>query len=111
MLSFTGIPTIFLQDQAVTESMGRIYQRQNEHLGTTDSMIIRVRRRLIRAAQAYRDADAIPPGVNNPEVYRVRSGWTVLPNGVDWLEGTKELRRAFVERAPEELAAFAPRPK
>jgi phenylpropionate dioxygenase-like ring-hydroxylating dioxygenase large terminal subunit len=109
-LSYTGIPTIFLQDQAVTESMGSIYQRQNEHLGTADSMIIRARQRLIRAAEAYRDRGEIPPGVRNPEIYATRSGWTVLPNGVDWLEGTRELRRAFVERSPEELAANAPRP-
>ena len=110
MLSYTGIPTIFLQDQAVTESMGRIYQRQNEHLGTTDTMIIRTRSRLIRAAEAYRDRGEIPPGVRNPEVYAVRSGWTVLPNGVDWMEGTKELRKAFVERSDDDLATFAPRP-
>ena len=49
---FTGIPTIPLQDQAVTESMGPIYARSNEHLGTTDSMVIRTRRRLIKAAKA-----------------------------------------------------------
>jgi phthalate 4,5-dioxygenase oxygenase subunit len=109
MISYTGIPTIFLQDQAVTESMGRIYQRQNEHLGTTDSMIIRTRQRLIRAAEAYRDRGEIPPGVHNPEVYAVRSGWTVLPNDVDWLEGTRELRRAFVERSAGDLSAYAPR--
>ena len=108
-LSYTGIPTIFLQDQAVTESMGSIYQRQNEHLGTTDAMIIRTRQRLIRAAEAYRDRGEIPPCVHNPAVYAVRSGWTVLPNGVDWLEGTRELRRAFVERSADDLAAHAPR--
>ncbi len=31
--SYTGISGIFLQDQAVTESMGPIYNRSNEHLG------------------------------------------------------------------------------
>jgi hypothetical protein len=110
MLSYTGIPTIFLQDQAVTESMGPIYGRQNEHLGTTDSMIIRTRRRLIRAAKAYRDEAEFPPGVKNPDMYRVRSGWAVLPSSVDWLQGTNELRRAFVERSPDEMQAYAPRP-
>ncbi len=108
MRSYTGIPTIFLQDQAVTESMGRIYRRQNEHLGTTDSMIIRTRRRLIKAAEAYRDQGVVPPGVKNPEIYRVRSGWTVLPNGTDWLQGTAHLREAFVEYSESDLATFAP---
>jgi phenylpropionate dioxygenase-like ring-hydroxylating dioxygenase large terminal subunit len=110
MRSYTGIPTIFLQDQAVTESMGRIYRRQNEHLGTTDSMIIRTRRRLIKAAEAFRDQGVVPPGVNDPEIYRVRSGWTVLPNGVDWLEATKDLRTAFVEFTEEQIAARTPHP-
>jgi phthalate 4,5-dioxygenase oxygenase subunit len=100
-LSYTGIPTIFLQDQAVTESMGPIYQRQNEHLGTSDSMIIRTRERLIRAAEAYRDGGVMPPGVRDPEVYAVRSGWSVLPNGVDWQEATRDLRKAFVDRGAE----------
>ena len=94
--SYTGIPTIFLQDQAVTASMGRVYTRHQEHLGTTDWMIIRTRRRLIRAAEAFRDRGELPQGVDHPEVYRTRTGWTVLPNGVDWLEGTTELRKAFV---------------
>jgi len=49
---FTGINGIGLQDQCVTESMGPIYDRSNERLGTSDSMIIRVRRRLLNAARA-----------------------------------------------------------
>jgi hypothetical protein len=91
--SYSGIPTIFLQDQAMTESMGGVYTRQREHLGTTDLMIIRTRSRLIQAAKALRDAGTTPPGVDNPGVYRTRTGWTVLPNSADWLEGTKDLRK------------------
>jgi len=96
--SYTGIPTIFLQDQAVTASMGRVYTRHQEHLGTTDWMIIRTRRRLIQAAQGFRDHGQLPLGVDHPEVYRTRTGWTVLPNGVDWLAGTADMRRAWVPR-------------
>src|SRR5207245_7518799 len=53
--SFTGIGSIFLQDQAATESMGAIYDRSQEHLGTSDAMIIRTRKRLLDAARALRD--------------------------------------------------------
>src|SRR5262249_9768415 len=77
--SYTGIPSIFLQDQAVTESMGTIYDRTQEHLGTSDAMIIRTRRRLIEAARALRDHGTVPPGAVDPAVYRVRSGGFVLP--------------------------------
>jgi hypothetical protein len=90
--TYTGIPGIFQQDQAVTESMGAIYQRDHEHLGTSDSMIIRTRRRVIRAAQALRDSGTIPPGVDDPEIYRTRSGSVILPRSANWLDATQHAR-------------------
>jgi nitrite reductase/ring-hydroxylating ferredoxin subunit len=92
--SYTGINSIFLQDQAVTESMGDIYDRTSEHLGTSDAMVIRTRKRLIDAAKALRDRGEVPPGVDAPHVYQQRSGGVVLPRGTDWIEATKELRKA-----------------
>jgi phenylpropionate dioxygenase-like ring-hydroxylating dioxygenase large terminal subunit len=94
---WTGIQGIGRQDQAVTSSMGPIYDRSKEHLGTSDAMIIRVRRRLLNAVRALSDTGAPPPGVDDPAAYRIRSGSALLPKGVDWLEATRELRRAFVE--------------
>jgi hypothetical protein len=93
-VSYTGIDAIFLQDQAVTESMGPIYDRTQEQLGSSDQMVIRTRKRLIDAARALRDHGTIPPGVDNPAVYQVRSGGAILPRTANWLEGTRELRRA-----------------
>jgi len=103
--SFTGIAGIHQQDQAVTESMGPIYDRSQEHLGTSDAMVIRTRRRVLNAARALRDSAATPPGVDNPEVYRHRSGGVVLPRDADWLEATKGLRQAFATPAPEKTVA------
>ncbi len=94
---FTGIQGIAMQDAAMTGSMGPIYDRSREHLGSTDAMVIRVRRRLIAAVQAHMRSGAVPPGVDDPEVYRVRSGGVFLPKGADWVEATRELRQAFVE--------------
>jgi phenylpropionate dioxygenase-like ring-hydroxylating dioxygenase large terminal subunit len=99
--NYTGISGIHTQDQAVTESMGAITDRPKEHLGTSDQMVIRSRRRVLNAAKALRDEGVVLPGVDNPEVYRERSGGTFLPRGVDWWEGTKELRKAFTEHPPE----------
>ncbi len=90
--SFTGIRGIHLQDQAITESMGTVYKRWQEHLGTTDAMVIRTRRRMINAAKALRDHGITPPGVDNPRVFRERSGGVLLPRSADWLEATRELR-------------------
>jgi phthalate 4,5-dioxygenase len=94
---FTGINGIAMQDAAVTTSMGPIYDRSREHLGSSDAMVIRVRRRLIAAAQAHERSGAVPPGVDHPEAYRVRSGGAFLAEGADWVEATRELRKAFVD--------------
>ncbi len=90
--SFTGIPTIPLQDQAVTESMGPIYARSNEHLGTSDRMIIAVRRALLDAAKGLRDQGAVHQTVDNAKLYRVRPVEIMLPEQVDWFEATEEHR-------------------
>jgi phthalate 4,5-dioxygenase oxygenase subunit len=91
-VNYTGINGIFQQDQAVTESMGPIYQRDHEHLGTSDAMIIRTRRRAISVAKALRDHGTTPPGVDKPEVYRTRSGSVILPRSTNWLDATEDAR-------------------
>jgi phenylpropionate dioxygenase-like ring-hydroxylating dioxygenase large terminal subunit len=103
--SYTGLPSVFLEDQALTESMGFIYERTQEHLGTTDSMIIRTRRTLIRAAEALRERGELPLGVDQPHVYAQRSGGVILPRNVEWFDATRELRKAFVHHTPEEIQA------
>jgi hypothetical protein len=92
---YSGITGIHLQDQAITESMGPIYDRTQEHLGSSDAMVIRVRRRLIAAARALEADGAVPPGVDQPDAYRQRSGGVILDAGSDWIEATAGLRRAY----------------
>ena len=96
-LSYTGLANVPLEDQAITESMGAIYDRSHEHLGTSDAMVIRTRRRLIGAAKALRDEGTTPPGVDNPELYRIRGGGIILPRTADWQEATRPLREPSVE--------------
>jgi phthalate 4,5-dioxygenase len=90
--SFTGIRGVRQQDKAVAESMGHVMDRTNEHLGTSDSMIIRSRRRMLGAVKAFMNEGATPPGIDQPDLYRHRSGSIILPRGADWLESTKHLR-------------------
>jgi phthalate 4,5-dioxygenase len=93
---YSGISGIHLQDQAITESMGPIFDRTREHLGSSDAMVIRVRRRLIAAARALAEAGTVPPGVDEPEAYRQRSGGVILDSDADWIADTKDLRAAYV---------------
>jgi hypothetical protein len=105
--NYTGISGIHQQDQAVTESMGAIYRRNAEHLGTSDAMIIRTRRRIIRSAVALRTNGAMPPGVDEPRVYRARSGSIILPKGADWQTSTEHLRFPKVEAGMPAITAPA----
>ena len=105
---FTGISGIAMQDAAVTSSMGPIYDRRQEHLGTSDAMVIRVRRRLIAAIRAHMQNGTVPPGVDDPEAYRVRCGGVLLPEGADWVEATRELRTAFVDHKDLDPALNGP---
>ncbi len=92
MESFSGIPFgANPQDTAVQESMGPIFDRSSEHLGTTDAMVIRTRRKLMAAATSFQETDAPPPGVDRPELYRQRSGGVLVPRGVRALEACSDL--------------------
>ncbi|HEY0583622.1 MAG TPA: Rieske 2Fe-2S domain-containing protein [Chloroflexota bacterium] len=95
--SYTGLSTIHLEDQAITESMGPILDRSSEHLGAADTMVIRTRRRLLTAARALAEQGTVPPGAAESSVYRTRAGSVFLPQDADWIEATNHLRAAFVD--------------
>ncbi len=105
--SFTGIPTIRMQDGAMTTSMGKIFDRTKEHLGTTDAAIIKTRQRFLRAARALRADGTPPPGADRPELYRVRSCTAVLPESADWRTALEDWHMA---RTTEISAAQAASP-
>src|SRR5919199_2959209 len=70
-VSFSGMPFIPTQDQAMTEGMGYISDRTQEHLGTTDVAVIHMRRLmldLVRGLEQGKD----PFAATHPELYRVR---------------------------------------
>ncbi len=106
-VGYTGIEGIAMQDAAMTSSMGPILDRSNERLGSTDAAVIRVRRRLLAAIEAY-SRGATPPAVDDPEAYRVRSGGVFLPEEADWVEATRALRRALVEHPELDPAINGP---
>jgi phenylpropionate dioxygenase-like ring-hydroxylating dioxygenase large terminal subunit len=94
--SYTGIESIPVQDQAITESMGPIVDRTKEHLGTSDRMIMLTRRRLMRAATALRDNGVVPDEVDDVERYHnIRAGFAILPKDTDWLDYYNERRAAW----------------
>jgi nitrite reductase/ring-hydroxylating ferredoxin subunit len=76
--NFTGIPVIRTQDTAMTESMGGIVDRSQEHLGTTDVAVIAARRCLINMAHNL-EAGIEPIEALQPDIYNVRAVDMVCP--------------------------------
>jgi phenylpropionate dioxygenase-like ring-hydroxylating dioxygenase large terminal subunit len=83
---FCGIPGFGVQDQAIQESQGSIVDRSKERLGSSDTAIIQVRRRLLDATQALRERGGPVPG-SDPASFLVRSASAVLPPGANWVDG------------------------
>jgi hypothetical protein len=103
--TYTGVPQV-AQDPMAQESMGPLYDRSQEHLGTSDGMMIKARRKLLNAVKAHRDAGAIPPGVDTPHLYRMRSGGAILPAGIDGMQALRPVH-FFESDAPDLPLAVA----
>ncbi len=97
---FVGIPFVGnTQDRAMTELMtddqgNPLYDRTKEHLGSSDAMIVTVRRQLIAAATRLRDHNEVPPNVDDAEMARVRCVTLKLKPGVDWKKDSEEDRKS-----------------
>jgi len=93
-----GVPPIGnLQDRAMTELMSNekgevIYDRSREHLGTLDTMVINVRRQLLKAVKTLRDTGVPPANVHDQSLNRIRHATVVLPKGADWVKITEKIR-------------------
>jgi nitrite reductase/ring-hydroxylating ferredoxin subunit len=87
--NYTGIRGTNEQDQAVVEGMGPIVDRSKEHLGTSDTAIIAMRRKLIRAARDL-EAGIEPVAAANPAAYGVRSCGAVLHRDVPFDQGARD---------------------
>ncbi len=84
-LSFSGIDGVHMQDQAMTESMGAIIDRSEEHLMESDLMVARSRRRLLKAARAFNEDNLPPPGVDSHEAYFTpRGGFCITESADEW---------------------------
>ena len=102
---FLGIYSNPLQDSAVQVTMGAVYDRTRERLGTTDKAIITFRRIMIQAAKLFRDSGELPATVDNPSLYAVRGFAALLPQDMNWVDASLPWRKAFSAGPPAEYAA------
>jgi phthalate 4,5-dioxygenase oxygenase subunit len=86
-----GIPTIHLEDVAITESQGPIADRRRENLTQADEPIIAVRRKLLEAAKALRDHGMPAPCADKASLYAgIRGRSIILPRDIEWSQHVKE---------------------
>jgi phthalate 4,5-dioxygenase len=83
-VNYTGIMGTNTQDFAVQESMGPIYDRTKEHLGSADTAIIQMRRLLLKACQDV--AEGLDPLGSHGEGSDVRPAQMYLPEEARWAE-------------------------
>ncbi len=94
-IRYSGLPGTWPQDSGMQQSMGYIYDRTKEHLGTADTGQIAIRRRLLNAARTLREQGTPPPGAMEPEVYFHRPTEAIIPKSeVNWVDAIADLRRA-----------------
>jgi phthalate 4,5-dioxygenase len=78
--NYTGLPGNRTQDQAVTESMGTIMDRTNEHLGAADTAVIVMRRVLMRQARRLQEG-LEPDMVSHPDRFQTTPMNVTTPQG------------------------------
>jgi len=100
---YSGINGVQVQDNAIAGTMGPVTDRTFEHLASSDEMITRARRKLLRLVRAYQKDKSMPlPGVDEPDIYRGhRGGNFVAPN-------EQPFRQAY-ETLMIEKTGFTPR--
>jgi phthalate 4,5-dioxygenase len=98
--SYTGIKGIGRQDCAIQESMGPIADRTIEHLGMSDSVIIKLRRLLLQTLRDAEQGSNSLPGLD-PAAYRVRSGRFTLPAEVSFEDAVEQFIRVRQPTAAE----------
>ena len=95
---WSGIKSFTYEDFICEEAMGPIVDRSREYLGSSDSIIIRVRRQVLGAAREFRQSGKLAFGHDDPSVdfSQVRGLAIRYPKGMDW-------RRISAFAVPPEL--------
>jgi phenylpropionate dioxygenase-like ring-hydroxylating dioxygenase large terminal subunit len=90
--SYTGIENASIQDRAIQETMGKIFDRSRERLGSADTAIIMMRRLMMRLARELEQGKE-PWFASHPEASTLRSAGYVADIGKSFVEMSEPLVR------------------
>jgi phthalate 4,5-dioxygenase oxygenase subunit len=79
-----ALPGLWVQDAACQSGVAAIYDRSQEHLGTTDTGIVRTRRLLLDTLRKLQSENVSPPSAVDPEQFLWRAISITIPEGADW---------------------------
>jgi hypothetical protein len=89
-LSFTGIPFIPTQDQAMTEGMGYVCDRPGEHLGSSDIAIIHMRRKMLHMLEEFEKG--VEPSPRRTPTSTACNRWTWCQTSRSWTRCSRSSR-------------------
>ncbi len=90
--SYTGIANGSIQDRGIQETMGSIYDRTQEHLGSADTAIIMMRRILMKLSRDL-EAGHEPYAAQHGELLTVRSAGFLADPGASFVELSEPIVR------------------
>ena len=105
--SYTGIKSFPIQDLALVEDQwGSRADRSLEHLVTSDEPLMRVRRRLLKAAMELQEGQE-PLGPHKPEGFRAHTARVSMPADAPATEVMERIKELTVGRPPSERVQAA----
>jgi phthalate 4,5-dioxygenase oxygenase subunit len=96
--NYSGVSGAAIQDRMVQESMGPVFDRTQEHLGTSDKAVIFYRRLILRKLQEMDQGLPLPglaPGVD----FDQRAASVFMPSDVPWIQSLEWLQKIERESA------------
>ena len=83
--SMSGIRGVQMEDAVVQESMGPIYDRRKEHLGTSDMAVVRMRRLMLQSVRDFIESGKAPIGLQSQVDHKkLRAEEAMVPLGTPW---------------------------
>jgi len=90
--NLSGIEGAAIQDLAMQESMGPLYDRSQEHLGASDRAVIFYRHTMMKLMETAEQGGSLP-GQDAALDYKLRAASTHMPKGEAW-----QLAASWLER-------------
>ena len=83
--SMSGVRGVQMEDAVVQESMGPIYDRRKEHLGTSDMAVVRMRRLMLQSVRDFMASGKTPLGLGAALDYKkLRAEEAIVPLDTPW---------------------------